>query len=141
MGPAMTIYIFLDTSILVRIVSQGKPGCEIAQFTALKTLVEGGAVRLLVPEVVLLELEKSRRTFATDLDLHYEALKASIRKPSVWSEMQDIQNSLLEHLDERRRLKLDTAAHNFRPPDTAPISPCFFEISRPQFDENRERVF
>jgi hypothetical protein len=68
------IYASLDTNIFVRIVSQGKPGCEIEQFKALKSLVENGVVHLLVPEVVVLELEKENRQFAAQLDASRPAI-------------------------------------------------------------------
>jgi hypothetical protein len=110
----MIIYIFLDTNIYIRIVSQGMPGCPMEQFVALKTLVEGGAVQLLVPEVVLLELEKEQGTFEDQLNRHCDLLKASVEKLAVWTEARDIKESLLDHLDERRQVKLQTASNNFK---------------------------
>ncbi len=56
------IYAFVDTNIFVRIASQGRPGCELTHFESLKTLVQSRAVTLLVPEVLLLEVEKKFRT-------------------------------------------------------------------------------
>jgi len=34
-----------------------------------------------------------------------------------------------------------TLGAKFRPPDIAPKSPCFLEVSPPQFEENCERFF
>ncbi len=52
------IFGFIDTNIYIKIASQGNPGCERKHFDDLKTMVSGGAMKLLVPEIVLLELRK-----------------------------------------------------------------------------------
>jgi hypothetical protein len=56
-------YLVIDTNIWVRVVSQGKPGCEIAHLDDLRSLVEESKLTLLLPEVVQLELGKSWRSF------------------------------------------------------------------------------
>jgi hypothetical protein len=54
----LMIYALLDTCILVRIWTQGKPGCEIEHLRELVDLVDKKVVRILLPEVVELETEK-----------------------------------------------------------------------------------
>ena len=99
------IYAFVDTNILIRVLSQGKPGCEPELFEDLRTLVTGNAFRLLVPDVVRFELEKQMRDFPRELRDQFGALKASVNKTHVWSEIADAKETILQELDSLREAK------------------------------------
>jgi rRNA-processing protein FCF1 len=58
-----TVFVTLDTNIIIRTISQGMPGCEIEHWQELRVLVEANKVGLVIPEVVLLELRKLWATF------------------------------------------------------------------------------
>jgi predicted nucleic acid-binding protein len=92
------IYVFLDTNILIRFLSQGKPGCEPELFDNLRTLVTGNAFRLLVPDVVRFELEKQMETFPRALKTEFGKLKKSVNETNVWSEIVDAKESILQEL-------------------------------------------
>ena len=57
----MRNFVCLDTNIYVRIISQGKPGCEEEYWNQLNRWIVDGSITLLVPEIVLLELQKQCR--------------------------------------------------------------------------------
>ena len=90
----MSIYIFIDTNIAFRVITQGQPGCEPEQFGELRRLMESGEVTLLLPEVVLLELEKLTRNLERDFDQQYtrieKAVAACLDSQKVWNEAEGL---------------------------------------------------
>jgi predicted nucleic acid-binding protein len=72
--------VFIDTNIFVRIATQGRPGCEQKHFEDLRTLVEERAFRLLVPEVVSLELEKVFRSLPKSLESACDKVSDAVGK-------------------------------------------------------------
>ena len=44
--PKAKVYVFLDTNILIRTITQGMPGCEIESWEELKSLAEKNKVTL-----------------------------------------------------------------------------------------------
>src|SRR5260370_11976073 len=107
------IYPVIDTSILVRVWCQGKPGCEIEQLRELRSLAEKKAVRLLVPEVVKLEIEKKWRSFPQDLGSKFAIVKERLeqalldlgKQGKFWSEIHDLQKSHGEFLSDWKEQK------------------------------------
>jgi len=108
------IYAFLDTNICIRIMSQGKPGCELNHFHSLKTLVEGNVFRLLVPEIVLLELEKEHRVNTKEYDNEFGKLKKGLSLATSWSEMEDVKEYLQTIIQNKKEDKIkDSKKHYF----------------------------
>jgi DNA-binding CsgD family transcriptional regulator len=105
------IYVFVDSNIWIRTVSQGKPGCEIEHFNALRALVHDKAVVLLLPEVVRLEFKKNQQTFEADIIRAINDLKDVLSKHvnKVHSEIEDVKQALGPFVEERKRKKLDDA--------------------------------
>jgi hypothetical protein len=108
-----TTYVFLDTNILFRFVTQGQPGCEMGHWEELNALVESSAVTLLVPEVVLLELEKLMRDLEKSLDLEFTKIEksftSSLEKEKVWNELRDLVPFLMKQFGEWKRMKVEEA--------------------------------
>lgn len=94
------MHVFIDTNIFIRVATQGRPGCEHEHFKNLRTLVEGGSFTLIVPEVVQLEVEKSFRSLAKELESKCDKLSASFRNAtkSTWNEIDSIKSETLKHI-------------------------------------------
>lgn len=102
------LYVFADANIFVRIITQGRPGCEASHFDDLTTLAEGGVVRVLVPEVLLLELEKQFRLLPRQFESHCDKLTNSVTKATenVWNEIDALKGSLLDVIAEYKKAKV-----------------------------------
>ena len=103
------LYAFADTDIFVRIITQGRPGCEPSHFEDLTTLVEGSVVCLLVPEVLLLELEKQLRLLPKQFESHCDKLTNSLTKATenVWNGIDALKVALLHQISNYKKAKLD----------------------------------
>ena len=110
-------YLVIDTNIWVRVISQGKPGCEIAHLDKLRTLVEESGITLLLPEVVQLELGKNWRSFTETVELEIgkleKELDSLLRKP-FWTEIEDVQKSLREFLIDQKTKKVEAATERYQ---------------------------
>jgi predicted nucleic acid-binding protein len=106
-------FVFLDTNILFRYVTQGQPGCEAEHWEELKKAVEGRAVTLLVPEVVTLEFEKLVRKLdqklAGEINRAETAIKSAEEKANLWNELGDLFPFLNDQLSQWKRSKIDDA--------------------------------
>ena len=96
------IYVFVDTCIYNRIVTQGQPGSTMECFGELKRLATEGKIQVVVPEVVVLEFERFRRGLDNQYSASIENLKKDVanacaKKP--WSEIDDVRQSLASHID------------------------------------------
>ena len=94
------INVFVDTNIFVRIATQGRPGCEQQHFEDLRTLVEERAFRLLVPEVVSLEVEKAFRSLPKSLESACNKLSDAVGKATLdsWSEIDSLKVEVLNRI-------------------------------------------
>lgn len=92
-------YAFVDTNIFIRVMSQGKPGCETDLFERLRVLATGGALTLVIPEVVHLELEGQMHNLSEVLEQRFGALKKIINTTPVWSEIEDAKQLVMQQLD------------------------------------------
>jgi predicted nucleic acid-binding protein len=99
------IYAFVDSNIFIRVLSQGKPGCELQEFENLCALARNGVFRLLVPDVVLYELDRQMQELPEKLRNSFGELKSSVNRTSVWSEITDAKNNVLDHIDALRQAK------------------------------------
>ena len=108
------MHVCLDTNIPFRFITQGKPGCEPEHWDALRSLVEDGHVTLLVPEVIVLELEKLYRDLEDDLALQFgkveKAFGESAEKAKVWNEAADLVPFLKSQFVEWKKKKLHQAS-------------------------------
>ena len=100
------LFAFLDTNIYIRIMTQGKSGCEFTIFNDLRTLCEGNIIRLLVPEIILFELEKENLRISKSFKIKFSDIKKNIEKVNVWSEIKDIENNMYEFLQEAEKTKI-----------------------------------
>jgi len=99
----MPVYIFLDTNIYIRHLMQGKP--ETLQ--ELTQLVDSDQALLLLPQVVVLELDKFRRHLKTKLDLAFKTIADGTgikwTGGKVLNYVKDVPALLLQALDEHKR--------------------------------------
>lgn len=86
--------------------SQGKSGCEMNYFEDLKTLVENKVINLLIPEIILLELEKEQRLSAEKFKNELGKLKKSISLTETWSEIQDVKSHLNNIIQQKKEEKI-----------------------------------
>lgn len=107
-------FVFLDTNILFRYVTQGQPGCEPEHWEELKRTVDDSSITLLVPEVVALEFEKKvyklEQTLAGGIGKAEEAIKAAKEKANLWNELGDLFQFLEDQLVQWKRTKIDEAS-------------------------------
>jgi hypothetical protein len=75
-----TTFVCIDSNILFRVVTQGKPGCEESHWQELTKLVEDGRVSFLLPKIIVLELDKLVRNI--DDELAFQIQKAETRLPA-----------------------------------------------------------
>src|SRR5258707_1282540 len=105
-------YLVIDTNIWVRVISQGKPGCEIAHLEDLRRLVGESKVTLLLPEVIQLELGKNWRSFTETVEIEIGKLEKdldSLLRKQFWTEIEDVQKSLREFLADQKSKKVSAA--------------------------------
>jgi hypothetical protein len=109
------LYAFIDSNIWIRIVSQGRPGCEYEHFESLRRLVENGKLLLLLPEVVRLEFKKKWRTFEGDILKGVDDIERAFdtQTKHIWSEIEDIKAGTIAFLKESKRGKLQAAVKHF----------------------------
>lgn len=112
-------HIFVDTNIWIRVISQGRPGCEIKHLAALTQLVESKQVLLVLPEVVTLELQKGWGVFTTHvkkavarLSENLEQAMAAQRKK--WNEIEDIEKDLVPFLQAKQEEKITAARQHYK---------------------------
>lgn len=65
----------------------------------LKTLCENNVIKLIVPEVILLELEKHNKKIKSDFHLNFNKLRNSIKTQDLWNEVNYMKNDLLSIID------------------------------------------
>jgi RNA polymerase sigma factor (sigma-70 family) len=111
------IYAFIDTNIWVRVLSQGRPGCEIEHLESLQTMCADRKVVLLLPEIVELELEKQWREFTDELTREIGQLEQKIEsaiKPKLWTEIEDVHASIRTLLSDTKQKKVEVARQSFQ---------------------------
>lgn len=108
------LFIFVDTNIYIRIMTQGMPGCDFALFDDLKTLCENKIICLLVPEVILLELEKNNTEIPQGLKQKFCGLRKDIEKFSLWTEIRDIKNYIITLLQKAEDLKITNWKNRYK---------------------------
>ncbi len=106
------MYLFIDTNIFIRIISQGQPGCEVQHFEDLVVLAQGGVIRLLVPEVLMLELENKFRQLPRTFESHCDKLTDGLTKATenVWNEIGPLKAGLLDQVAQYKKKKLAECA-------------------------------
>jgi hypothetical protein len=112
------LYIFLDTNILIRVVTQGKPGCEFRYFSQLNGQLALTSsqpdlgirpMRLLLPEVVKLEFKKRCRTLPNEMGNSFGDLKTKLASLNPdWNELADVKLHLEKALAEKKVEKLES---------------------------------
>jgi hypothetical protein len=110
-----TLYVFIDTNIWIRFISQGKPGCELPYLDSLLTLVDQSRLVLVLPEIVELELEKLWREFKDDVAKHVGQIEKKVEdvfKPQLWTEIEDIRTAIGSFLQQQKQAKITAAEEN-----------------------------
>lgn len=110
------IYAFIDTNIWVRVLSQGRPGCELKYLESFQKLCLDKKVVFLLPEIVELELEKQWREFTEEMTRGIGQLQVKIEaaiKPNLWTEIEDVHASINTLLNETKQKKVKAARQSF----------------------------
>lgn len=102
-------HVCLDTNILVRIITQGSPGCEFEHWQKIKELARSGTISLLLPEVVALELQKKWREVPVKIESETKALEkkllGEVNEKSLYSEIKDIRTAVVDCLQNYTKRK------------------------------------
>lgn len=101
------IYAFIDSNIFIRVMSQGKPGCEYHLFDDLRTLSKANTIELTIPEVVLFEIERQMWDLDKLIRTQFGKIKEAVKKTSAWSEINDAKLSVLTNLDDASDKKIE----------------------------------
>lgn len=106
------VYVFIDTNIYLRVISQGKDGCERSYFDNLALLVKAGEICLLAPEVVELEIEAKWRRFINQM-VDEIAKQIKQLEDARWeSEVDDVRISGIKHFQSEVEKKKKNAKVN-----------------------------
>ena len=93
-------FVCLDANILIRIVSQGQPGCESEHWDELRGMVEGSKVTLLSPQIVLMEFEK--QVWNSEEDFHLQTARITESLKSVWANTwNEVRGNLKDFLEDQ----------------------------------------
>jgi PIN domain/Sigma-70, region 4 len=110
------IYAFIDTNIWVRVLSQGRPGCELEYLDNFHKLCLEKKAVFLLPEIIELELEKQWREFTEEMTKEIGQLQVKIEnaiKPKLWTEIEDVYASINSLLNETKQKKVEAARQSF----------------------------
>ncbi len=111
--PVTAAYAFIDTNIWIRVLSQGRPGCEVEHLEALEKMTRASSLILIVPEVVELEIAKQWRSFHDDIIREIGSLEKAfsdaISKKKLWNEIDDVQKKVTALLSEEKKTKVSDA--------------------------------
>jgi RNA polymerase sigma factor (sigma-70 family) len=110
------IHAFIDTNIWVRVLTQGRPGCEIEHLDTLLAMCAEGKTILLLPEIVELEYEKQWRELTDEITREIGQLEQKIDaaiKPKLWTEIEDVHGAIRTLLQEAKQKKVEAAKAAF----------------------------
>lgn len=110
-------YAFIDTNVWIRLLSQAKPGCEPEHFAAVRNLVDGEKLILILPEIIELELEKTWREFSNAMTKEIGQIEQKVTgvfAQKLWTEIADIQGALLTFLREKKEQKIRSAEEHYK---------------------------
>lgn len=98
------VNIFIDTNVYIRLLTNEE---DRKLFDELKVLVEHKAVQLIIPEIVLLELEKQNKTAQREFENELNKLKREVSEysKSLWSEVRDVQDKIISLISEEKSKK------------------------------------
>ncbi|MFR1380582.1 MAG: PIN domain-containing protein [Clostridium neonatale] len=98
------VNIFIDTNVYIRLLTNEE---DRKLFDELKVLVEHKAVQLIIPEIVLLELEKQNKTVQREFENELNKLQREVSEysKSLWSEVRDVQDKISTLISEEKSKK------------------------------------
>lgn len=110
------IYVCIDTNIYIKLLTDlveemdiySKEDTKSTILEELNILAENEYIKLLIPEIVILELKKANKKYEDDFSLNYNKLMDSISSvcDSLWSETRDIKSKLLRLVEIEKEAKI-----------------------------------
>ncbi|GAA0177169.1 hypothetical protein SH2C18_04450 [Clostridium sediminicola] len=106
------INIFIDTNIYIKLLTNPD---ESRYFDELKVLVKDKVVKLLVTEIVILELAKQNKTAKHNFQNELSRLQVNIKETSktLWSEVREIESKINTLITEERKNKEEMWDRNY----------------------------
>ena len=106
------VNIFIDTNIFIRLITNND---DNKLFEELKVMIDEGIVKLLVPEIVILELEKQDRVAKDKIKEEFNCLNKNIKEVSkaLWSEVRYISEKISNLIEEEKSYKLQMWDNNY----------------------------
>lgn len=107
------VNIFIDTNIFISLITNFD---DNKLFEELKIMVGEGMVKLLVPEIVILELEKQDRVAKEKINSEFNNLNKNIKELSkqLWSEVRYITDKISTLIEEENNNKLHMWDENYK---------------------------
>ena len=105
------VNIFIDTNIVIRLITNND---DNKLFEELKVMVDEGIVKLIVPEIVILELEKQDRVAKYIIQEEFNCLNKNIKEVSkaLWFEVRYISEKISNLIEKEKSYKLQMLEKN-----------------------------
>ncbi|HEY4260323.1 MAG TPA: PIN domain-containing protein [Schlesneria sp.] len=101
------IFVVIDSCVFHKVWTQSSTGCEVDHLTSLGKLVDEGTVSVVVPEVIILELQRQWRSFHRKVKDDIAKRKASIvsastapKQGTFWNEVDSITPDIAKSVDD-----------------------------------------
>ena len=106
------VNIFIDTNIVIRLITNND---DNKLFEELKVMVDEGIVKLIVPEIVILELEKQDRVAKYIIQEEFNCLNKNIKEVSkaLWFEVRYISEKISNLIEKEKSYKLQMLENNY----------------------------
>lgn len=72
----------------------------------LAVLCKYNIIKLIVPEITLLELEKANKNIKQDYHSNYDKLRKNIQDQEIWNEIRNIKNDLVEIINKNEEINI-----------------------------------
>jgi vacuolar-type H+-ATPase subunit H len=116
------IYICIDTNVYIHLLTELVDNCNNEQNDApnqlheLNLLCKKGVVKVLIPEVVKLELQKTNNKVEEDYKREYSKLIDTIDKtlPELWNEIRDTGKKIIDLTEEEQNKKIDYWSNEYK---------------------------
>lgn len=95
------IYYFLDTNIFIT--EANNINNKVNSLKILFEFAKVGIVKIIIPEVVILEFENQSQKIEKDIKDHIGKTKCALNQTLKWSELSDVKDNVYEYIDNQKQ--------------------------------------